>query len=205
MEKKIRLCMFDMGGVVAKHSDTSLERLILRDCGIVEHDTFVSLDPRLPLLLAEHSKAAIGEEEMWRQFTVLTGIAVPSHTDSLWGRYFKPELDEHVVGIVEELKQQGYRMVCATNTEKAHYEHHRDSGQYRLFDAVYASLELGEVKPDKAFFDAILSTEQEKPGHVLFVDDLLENCEAAANYGINTILYTDPVELRWQLVSMDLL
>lgn len=197
--------MFDMGGVVVKHSDSSLERLLLRDFGIADHENFSSLDPRLPALLAEHSKAAIDEEEMWNQFTHMTGIAVPKHNESLWGRYFKPELDEHVVAIIEELKLKGYRVVCATNTEDAHFKHHRVAGQYDIFDAVYASLQLKEVKPEPAFFAQILASEQVEPEEVVFVDDLSENCEAAANLGINAIVYGDPVELRWQLISMDLL
>lgn len=197
--------MFDMGGVVAKHSDSSLEHLLLRDFGLTDYENFSSLDPRLPALLAEHSKASIDEDEMWVQFTHMTGIVVPKHNESLWGKYFKPELDEPVISIIEELKERGYRVVCATNTEAAHYEHHRDAGQYDIFDAVYPSLKLGEVKPDLAFFEAILSSEQMKPEEVLFVDDLFENCEAASNLGITAIVYKDPVELRWQLASMDLI
>lgn len=197
--------MFDMGGVVVKHSDSSLERLLLRDFGISDHDSFASLDPRLPSLLVQHSKAAIDEEEMWEQFSQMTGISVPQHTDSLWGRYFKPELDEHVLAIIEELKQKGNRVVCATNTEEAHFKYHRESGQYDIFDSVYASFQLGEVKPDRTFFDAILASELVKPEAVVFVDDMLENCEAAVNLGIDAIIYADPVELRWQLISMNLL
>ena len=54
---------------------------------------------------------------------------------------------------IEELKKKGYRVVCATNTEKAHYDYHLASGQYEIFDTVYASLHLKEVKPDAAFFE----------------------------------------------------
>ncbi len=205
MEKIIRLCMFDMGGVVAKHSDTSLERLILRDLGITDHDSFISLNPKLPALLADHSKAAIDEKQMWQQFSQMTGIVIPMSNDSLWGRYFKPELDPYVVSIIEELKDKGYRVVCATNTEEAHFAYHRDVCQYDIFDAVYASLQLHEVKPERAFFSKILESEQIKPGEVLFVDDLSENCEAATNIGINALVYADPVELRWQLVSLEIL
>ncbi len=197
--------MFDMGGVVAKHSDTSLERLLLRDFGITGYDSFTSLDARLPALLVEHSKAGIDEEEMWHQFTQMTGIPVPPHNDSLWGRYFKPELDEYVVEIIEELKEKGLRVVCASNTEESHFEYHQASGQYDIFDAVYASPQLKEVKPDRAFFAKILAAEQLKAEEVLFVDDLLENCEGAVAFGIDAVIYADPVELRWQLAGMNLL
>lgn len=197
--------MFDMGGVVAKHSDSSLERLILRDLGITDHENFTSLDPSLRSLLEQHSRADISEEEMWLRFSEKTGIAVPAYKDSLWGRYFKPELDEAVVAIIEELKERGTRVVCATNTEASHYAHHSEEGQYDVFDEVYASLHLGEVKPDRAFFDKILAKEKVQPQETVFIDDLVENCEAAVNLGIDAILYNDAVELRWQLASMDLL
>lgn len=205
MDKKDRLCMFDMGGVVAKHTDSSLERLLLRDFGVTDFDSFIALDPALRSLLDQHSKAAIDENEMWRQFSKITGISIPLHEDSLWGRYFKPELDLPVVEIIEELKKKGYRVVCATNTEKAHYDYHLASGQYEIFDTVYASLHLKEVKPDAAFFEKILLAERQKPGDVIFIDDASENCEAAALLGIEALLYTDPVELRWQLANMEML
>lgn len=205
MEKIVRLCMFDMGGVVVKHSDSSLERLLLRDFGVSGHDSFASVNPSLRTLLEEHSRAQIDEQEMWSRFTHITGIAVPPHQDSLWGRHFKPELDEYVVAIIEELKAKGHRVVCATNTEEAHYAYHREQGQYDIFDAVYASLQLGEVKPERAFFDKILATEQLAPDETVFIDDLAENCEAAKAIGIRALLYDDPVALRWQLASMGLL
>lgn len=205
MEKKVRLCMFDMGGVVVKHCDTSLERSILRDFGITDHDSFTSLDPALRSLLDQHSKDAIDEEEMWRQFSVITGIDVPPYKDSLWGRYFEPELDSHVLEIIQELKEEGYRVVCATNTEAAHYAHHRNADHYAIFDAVYASLQLKEVKPDRAFFDKILASEQVKPEETVFIDDLVENCETATKLGMNAFLYAGPVELRWDLASINLI
>lgn len=205
MNKTIRLCMFDMGGVLALHSDSSLESFLLRDFGVEGHDSFASLDPRLPALLAEHSKAAIDEESMWEQFTALTGIVVPQSQTSLWGKYFKPELDEHVYAIIEELKAAGHRVVCATNTEEAHYAHHRDAGQYDIFDAVYASLHLGEAKPDASFFEAILAKEGIAPEEAIFIDDLGENCESAHALGIHAFHFKDAVELKWYLVNMEML
>lgn len=197
--------MFDMGGVVAKHTDSTMERQLLEDFGIVGHYSFSSVDPTLPSLLAEHSKARIDEQEVWEQFSLRTGIAIPPHTGSLWGKYFRPELDPYVVAIIEELKSAGYRVVCATNTEEAHYLYHRKAGQYDLFDEVYASLTLKEAKPDRAFFEKILSFEGVQPSEVLFVDDYPENCEAASDLGINSYLFADPVDLRWHLIAMELL
>ena len=56
MEKIVRLFMFDMGGVGVKHSDSSLERLLLRDFGVSGHDSFASVNPSLRTLLEEHSR-----------------------------------------------------------------------------------------------------------------------------------------------------
>ena len=205
MENSIQLCMFDMGGVLALHTDASMETKLLEYFGLSGYDSFSSLDPTLPALLMEHSKGDITEEEMWCQFTKKTGVNVPYHTDSLWCRFFHPMIDNSVLAIIKELKENGFRVICATNTEQAHYEYHLSHGQYEAFDSVYTSLALHNVKPDPAFFEKILQVENKQAHEVFFCDDCVENCEAASILDINAVLYIGSVELRWKLMDMEML
>lgn len=205
MKNSIQLCMFDMGGVLALHSDVTMEGKLLKDFGLSGYSSFSDLDPTLPALLMEHSMGKITEDEMWHQFTLKTKVSVPAHTDSLWCRYFQPELNDIVLSLIQELKEKGFRVVCATNTEQAHYEYHRRHGQYDVFDAVYTSIALQKAKPDPAFFEKILQAEHMQANDVFFCDDYPENCEAASALGINAVLYTDPVDLRWKLADMEIL
>lgn len=205
MDSTIKLIASDMGGVLALHSDHGLESRLLEDFGLSRYRSFAELDPRLPALLFDHSKNLISEEELWEAFTAITSIAVPEHETSLWGKYFCPELDSAVETLYREVKGRGHRLVCATNTEPAHYVYHREHGHYSLFDAVYASCEMGHAKPEREYFDYILEHEQVNAEEVLFIDDMEENCESAANLGIRAYLFKDVVELRWSLVGMDII
>lgn len=205
MNNTFTLIMVDMGGVLALHTDTGMEKLLLKDFGIESYGSFMELDPTLADVLQQHSKNVISEEQMWSQFTQKTGIVVPPYKGSLWGKYFHPDLDRGMHELLSDLKRRGLRIVCATNTEPAHYEHHKAMSHYAVFDAVYASCEIGLAKPEPEFFTYILEKEQVDSQEVFFLDDNTTNCEAAANLGIHAYHYTDIADLRWALYSLELL
>lgn len=205
MDRTIKLIASDMGGVVALHSDHSLEERLLKDFGLEGYRSFAEVDPRLTQLLVRHSKNEIDEAELWKRFTAITGVAVPHSGQSLWGKYFSPELDEAVLSLYRELKGKGNRIVCATNVEPAHYAHHQREGHYDLFDGVYASCVMGWAKPEAEFYTHIIKKEEIDSSQILFIDDLEENCEAAQNLGMRAFLFKDVVELRWALVDMELI
>lgn len=58
------------------------------------------------------------------------------------------------------------------------------------FDAVIVSCEVGVCKPDPRIFELCLSRLGVEPAEALFVDDRLENVEAAATLGLQTVHYT---------------
>jgi len=205
MKKHVSLILVDMGGVLALHSDISLEQSLLRDFGIEQHESFCELDPTLPLLLQEHSKNSIDEKEMWRRFTERTHIEVPPFHGSLWAKYFNPTLDTAMENLLQELKKKGYRIVCATNTEPAHYAYHLKHNQYALFHHVYASCEIGHAKPEYAFFSHILLQESVSAEQAFFIDDNLDNCKAAAEVGITAHQYLGVENLRLALIDMGIL
>ena len=64
---------------------------------------------------------------------------------------------------------------------------------------------MGHAKPEREYFDYILEHEQVKAEEILFIDDMEENCESAANLGIRAYLFKGVVELRWSLVGMDII
>ncbi|MCK9548292.1 MAG: HAD family phosphatase [Sphaerochaeta sp.] len=205
MDRAIRLIASDMGGVLALHSDHDLEYRLLQDFGLDGYKNFADVDPQLTDLLAQHSKNLIDEEELWRSFAAVTGVVIPPCDHSLWAKYFSPELDRAVFALYQELKGRGIRLICATNTEEAHYAHHRREGHYDIFDGVYASCVMGWAKPEAEFFEEILEKEGVEPSQVLFIDDMEENCEMADSLGMHAFLFKDVAELRWILANMELI
>lgn len=86
-----------------------------------------------------------------------------------------------------------YRLFLLTNTDAMHidrFEHKVGlsfSGDfYRCFDKVYYSFEMGRRKPEPEVFKTIINQNDLSPKRTLFIDDKLENIEAANQAGLST-------------------
>ncbi|WP_320130442.1 HAD family phosphatase [uncultured Sphaerochaeta sp.] len=205
MKKDISICMFDMGGVIARHSDALIEKKVLRELGVEEYDRFSDLNEKLDTIMLEHTKGNISETEVWEAFSLVTGQKMPAMENSLWGKYFNPTLDSTMVTLVQELREKGMRIICATNTEPAHYAFHMARGDYSLFDKVYASVDLHMAKPDIRFFEEILARENLGASQIFFTDDSKENCESARSCGMKAYLFTNSSNLRTHLSDIEIL
>ena len=112
-----------------------------------------------------------------------------------WHVFFHADFIQGTVDIINSLKKKN-RVVCGTNTIESHYLNHLERGDYSIFDQTYASNILGYSKPDLAFWKIILLSENVKPEEAFFIDDRIDNCEAAKSLGINTHHFVSPELLR---------
>lgn len=109
---------------------------------------------------------------------------------------FHPELNKETVEIIETLRKNGHRVVCGTNTIESHWENHMERGDYSYFDQTYASNKIGLAKPDKAFWQTIMDFEGYKPEESFFTDDREDNCQGAAECGINVHQFKTAQDLK---------
>ena len=188
-----------MGGVLIR--DFHIAPRILFFLGHSE-PTFSAVDPRIQEALSDHGKGLIDEAGFWKRYTEITGNTPPPSKGSLLGKFFTPVLDQPTVDVLKELKRQGMRVVAGTNVIDAHFKHHQETGQYDIFDKLYASHHMGIQKPDRGFYTHILEKEGVKPGEAFFTDDMQENVDAAKECGLAAFLYTDAETLRSQLKSL---
>lgn len=198
----IRLCIFDMGGVVIR--DFNVARPLLAFLGRSEA-SISGIDPRIRDALLGHNVGAVSEEEFWNVYAEATGSVVPADGSSLLARFFNPTIDGPTVELIEELKARGLRVVCGTNVIDGHYRKHLENDDYRCFQRVYASHLMGAAKPDPVFYERILEAEGVAPSEAFFTDDAAENAEAAAALGIAAYRYDDARGLRARLVELGLL
>ena len=150
-------------------------------------------------------KRRIEELELWDIYEKTTGSCVPKHEGSLLGKFFEPTVDIPTLDILCELKQKGYRVICGTNVNDSHYTIHHRLHQYDIFDHVYASHLLHSAKPEGAFFQSILESEQLEPDQLFFTDDMPANIESARTQGLEAYLYTDAIALQAQLEKLKIL
>lgn len=192
------LYLFDMGGVVASNVHV-LPELIER-LGVSEEEFFeVCGSPggwaSSRGMLEDLQTGALGSQGFWDEWA-RRGRARPA--EDLWRTCFRPGVVAETVALIEELRRE-FRVVCATNTLDAHYEVHLAQGDYRCFDAVYASHRLGVAKPSPEFWVRILAAEGRRASEAVFVDDLEANVEAARTLGLGAHRFTSAEALRAEL------
>ncbi len=206
------LFIFDMGGVVS--GNVHVIPAMAERLGIGENDFFaIAGSPETADegdrynhgLIARVQSGEIDSREFWRAFaesarTSLGAdesarVAQVASRENLWASCFKPRPLRGTVKIIERLKEAGHRVVCGTNTLDAHYAIHLSSGDYRPFDRVYASHEMGVIKPNPAFWEKILAAEASPASEAIFVDDNGINVEAARKLGIESVLFVSSESL----------
>lgn len=76
---------------------------------------------------------------------------------------------------------------------------------FQVFDGILVSGEEKLIKPDKKIFELMMDRFSLKPENCIFIDDNLKNVETSRKFGIETIHFITPEDLRGKLVEMKLL
>lgn len=193
----IKLCVFDMGGVLIRNQTVCPE--LSKRIGFEGVRTFNEYSPLIRKALHKYSAGEFSEKEFWDVFTAETGRKIDLHCGSLFASVFDPIIDEPTREVLLLLRRKGMKIVCGTNVIAEHYDVHIERGQYDIFDKVYPSFRMHLVKPDVKFYEYILDSESVDASECFFTDDLQENVDAALSLGIHAYLYTDAQNLRKNL------
>ena len=104
--------------------------------------------------------------------------------------YFNPILNKDVAETISRLREDGNRVVAGTNNCTPHWRFIKAKGWDKLFDASYASQEMGLSKPFSSFYKYILEKEGYEAEDAVMIDDLEENLEGARGVGMKTFHLT---------------
>lgn len=105
-----------------------------------------------------------------------------------------------LLGIPDEKKQRlvelkkEYRLFLLSNTNDMHWQKcvkdffpYHNLGVNDYFEDIYLSYKLQLTKPDRQIFETVLRHSQLQAAETLFIDDVKENCESAAQLGIQVM------------------
>jgi putative hydrolase of the HAD superfamily len=111
------------------------------------------------------------------------------------------------VGILAELAASKKCMVGALNNEARETNEHRFQhfGLRRYFQIAFSSCYVGLRKPEPAIYRLALDVLGVAPQRVLFIDDRPENAAAAADAGMQAIVFGGESALRGELASLGVL
>lgn len=183
----IKVILFDMGGVLIKTTDRQSRTKLASQFNMA----YEQMD-ELVYGTESAKKATLGEISETEHFQfVLDKLGVSEYgierfQQEFWGG---DTLDEELTKFITENKNQyrfGMLSNAMSNIRNWLNEKH---GFLHLFDITFFSAELGMAKPDPKFYLAILNEFKVNPNEVIFVDDFIENIEAAKELGIHAIHY----------------
>ena len=103
-------------------------------------------------------------------------------------------------------KDQQYRLLALTNWSAETFPLVRyDYSFFEFFEGIVVSGEEKLIKPDPAFYQILLDRYDVKAEKALFIDDNLDNIEAAKNIGFKTIHFTNSEALGQKLINLGIL
>lgn len=117
--------------------------------------------------------------------------------------------NDHGYETVKELKNRGIIQFAVTNgTKVAQNGKLKGSGLDKLLDEIFISEDIGYEKPDKRFFEPVISKLNEygidKEECVIVGDSESSDIQGGINAGIRTVHYTDELKSRADAIISDL-
>ena len=107
--------------------------------------------------------------------------------------------DDGIESIVRSLREE-YQLALLSNTNPVHFEHIKKKyAIVGLFEHILLSYEMGVMKPAALAYEKLIALTCKLPLKHLFIDDRIENINAAKEIGMDAIHYKSIENLRREL------
>jgi epoxide hydrolase-like predicted phosphatase len=183
----IRAVFFDMGGVILR-TEFQVPRQQLADRFRMGYDDLV----KLVFDCTSCQQASIGtisEDEHWAD--VIRRLHIPeSETQTVRDEFFAGDIiDLHLLDFLRSLRGK-YKVGLISNAWSGLRAYIVSKKFEDAFDAMIISAEVGVMKPDARIYRIALEKLGVAPSESVFVDDFVENVEAARAVGMQAIHFT---------------
>ena len=192
----LQALVFDLGGVIAPHDNDVLYARLASRCSVPDalqqivagaaDDRFGTGELGIPFLHWRFVKE-LGYDGDWAMF------------ERQWCSHLG--IDEAMLALATRLAESN-RVLLFSNTNQVHWEHlQRLTGGALGRLEPYLSHEIGAVKPHLEAFRLVAERAGIEPGRSLFIDDRMDNVEAARRAGYQAEPFTDQPTLEALLRS----
>ena len=182
--------IFDLGGVIIPHDNGKLYRQLADGCSVQsalqrvadDNDDYRYQTGEMPI---EHLHGRLVDELGYQSDWEVFRQKFCCHL----------EVDRAMLEFVDQLSRTN-RVMLFSNTNQVHWDHldTRTDGLLGRFER-YLSHEIGAVKPHAHAFVMVAERAGVTPGSCLFIDDRLDNVEAARLAGFQAEQFTDQTSL----------
>jgi len=189
----IKTIFFDVGGVLL---------VDFIDQKLIDLAQKYDINPNLLLKVRKKYRpladlGLISDSEFWSN--ALKEVGVKAVKEDFEVESYMQQIDG-TLNIVNKLKQKGYRIAILSNDSKDMALLKRKKYNFdELFDDVIFSCDLGIKKPDVEMYRIASNRLTTLPEQAIFIDDRLENIEAAKAIGMYSIIFRNPDLLEKEL------
>jgi epoxide hydrolase-like predicted phosphatase len=193
----IKGVIFDVGGVLVRTHDQSGRR---------NWERRLELKPgRLAYLVFDSElgrKAQLGQASLQEVWTWL-GRHLDLKADELatlkrdfWAG---DQVDQDLCGYIRSLRARYRTGMLSNSWDRDGWAMAEKLGFADCFDVFVTSAEVGVMKPEPRIYHIALERLGISPQEAIFVDDFIENVEAARRLGMQAVRFIDPEQARYQL------
>lgn len=192
--------IFDFGGVIVRTEDRSPREQLAEELDMT-YDQLSDV-----IFAGESSRLAslglITAEEHWEAVSDDLGLSandLPRIKDHFWAGDI---LDFDLVELIRSFRPM-YQTALLSNA----WDDLRDmlADHWKIadaFDEIVISAEEGVVKPSPQIYQITLERLNLEPGQAVFVDDFIENVQAAQAFGMQTIHFRSIDQVRAELMDI---
>lgn len=200
MTNKIKTVIWDMGGVILRSEDWTPRRELAAQYGM----TLESMHAFV--FESEGSKLAtlgrIPEESYWKTLgdqLQLDPETLNEFQKQFWGG---DRLDQKLADFIRSLKPNYTTALLSNAWTNVRNILTKSKTCIDAFHVAVFSCEVGLAKPDPAIYNLILRLCSTEPEEAIFVDDFVENIEAANKLGIHGILFKNAEQAMTDVTAL---
>lgn len=190
----IKACLFDMGNVLVYFSHDRMCENVAKvsgaTCEVVQK---VLIEDGLQWQI---ECGQITEGEFHEQFQTLSKTSV-DQSAFLTATADIFELNQSIVSLIEELKQQSMRLILLSNTSVNHLNFIRDRFSILdAFDDMTTSFHVGALKPAESIYLDAIERAGCLPEECFYTDDIEAYVLKGRDLGVNAEIYTTTDKTR---------
>jgi len=201
---KVKNIIFDLGGVLLD-IDYNLTKKAFEELGVKDFDAMYS-QAAADKLFSDLERGSINPHQFYRKLNECTGLSLSDEEiDRAWNAMLL-DFREESLEFLDKINN-GYHIYLLSNTncihleafDKIYFSKPRDKGFRQYFKHCFYSFEMGQRKPDIACYQIVLDQLKTDQSDTLFVDDSIQNIEAAQRLGIKTLFLEKPKRIENEL------
>jgi epoxide hydrolase-like predicted phosphatase len=192
----IQAVIFDWGGVLMRTVDASGRRKWEQKLGLPLYAVDRVVHGSRSWKQAQ--SGVISDAEYWADVAAQLGLNEAALAEFRRDYFGGDQLDQDMVQFIRSLRPRFQTALLSNASPNLHRLLDR-LNVTDLFDVIVVSGSVGVQKPDPAIYHLVLQQLELAPAETIFVDDFIQNIEAAQTLGIQTLHFRLSIDWHTEL------